>query len=65
MDEIKQIIELLELNLSIMSQVPSVYKRTQEALRLAKTADAKLDDIDVSFLQLSQRVAAIEDQRRG
>lgn len=45
MKEIKQIIEILEMNTQIMSQVPSVFKRTQEALSIAKLADRKLDAI--------------------
>jgi hypothetical protein len=34
-EKIKQLIELLELNSQVMSQVPSVLQRTQEALKLA------------------------------
>jgi hypothetical protein len=45
MKEIKQIIELLEMNMQIMSQIPSVMNRTQEAISIAKIADRKLNAI--------------------
>lgn len=45
MKEIKQIIELLEMNTQVISQIPSVYQRTQEALRTAKVVNNKLDAI--------------------
>ena len=45
MKEIKRIIELLEMNMQAMSQIPSVYQRTEEALKTAKVVNHKLDAI--------------------
>lgn len=45
MKEIKEIIGLLELNMQIMSQIPSVLKRTEAALFLAQQAQKKIDTL--------------------
>jgi hypothetical protein len=42
MKELKQVMELLELNTHVISQLPSVYKRTQDALSAAKKANDKI-----------------------
>jgi hypothetical protein len=46
MKEIKELIDLLEMNTCVMSQIPSVYKRTRESLRLATTINNKIKDVE-------------------
>jgi hypothetical protein len=46
MKEIKELIDLLEMNTCVMSQIPSVYKRTREALRLATTINNKIKAVE-------------------
>jgi hypothetical protein len=46
MKEIKELIDLLEMNTCVISQIPSVYKRTQEALRLATTINNKIKAVE-------------------
>lgn len=60
MDEIKQIIDLLEMNMKVMSQVSSVYKRTQEALKLARVVDQKIDGIERLLVDMEGRIIKME-----
>jgi len=68
MQEIKQIIEILELNTQIISQIPSVYQRTQEALRTAQQARTKAEELEVALdesLKLQSHYAKLLNMHDG
>lgn len=46
MQGLNHLIELLEMNLSVMSQVPSVYRRTEEALITANGIKEKVNSLE-------------------
>jgi hypothetical protein len=52
MEEIKKIIRLLEMNVVVTSQYPSVNQRTQDALSIAHLAQNKLDGLNALLAAL-------------